>query len=92
MFHGNSLKIHNSGNARFHLSTIPQYLKTGKPQSRVSGIPDMVKENVSDDTAVMLMVENPSMIKRPVLEHGDELVVGFKAADYEAAGLAARNS
>ncbi|WP_246218556.1 ArsC family reductase [Parasphingorhabdus halotolerans] len=55
-------------------------------------LPDMVKQNVSDDTAVMLMAENPSMIKRPVLEHGDELVVGFKASDYEAAGLAARNS
>lgn len=55
-------------------------------------LPDMVKENISDDTAVMVMMENPSMIKRPVLEHGDELVVGFKASDYEAAGLAARNS
>ena len=55
-------------------------------------LPDMVKQNVGDDTAVMLMAENPSMIKRPVLEHGDELVVGFKAADYEAAGLEARNS
>jgi len=55
-------------------------------------LPDMVKENIGDDTAVMVMAENPSMIKRPVLEHGEELVVGFKASDYEAAGLAARNS
>ena len=38
------------------------------------------------------LVESPSMIKRPVLEHGEELVVGFKASDYEAAGLTARNS
>jgi arsenate reductase len=55
-------------------------------------LPDMVKENIGDDTAVMVMAENPSMIKRPVLEHGEQLVVGFKASDYEAAGLAARNS
>ena len=55
-------------------------------------LPDMVKQNVNDDSAIMLMMENPSMIKRPVLEHGDELVVGFKASDYEAAGLEARNS
>jgi len=55
-------------------------------------LPDMVKANVDEATAIMLMEENPSMIKRPVLEHGDQLVVGFKAADYEAAGLEARNS
>ncbi|MEW4468065.1 ArsC family reductase [Parasphingorhabdus sp. JC815] len=54
-------------------------------------LPDMVKENVNEDSAIMLMQENPSMIKRPVLEHGDELVVGFKASDYETAGLTARN-
>lgn len=55
-------------------------------------LPDMMKENIDENSAIMLMAENPSMIKRPVLEHGDELVVGFKAADYEAAGLTARNS
>ncbi|MEH6757589.1 MAG: ArsC family reductase [Parasphingorhabdus sp.] len=54
-------------------------------------LPDMMKENIDENTAIMLMVESPSMIKRPVLEHGEALVVGFKAADYEAVGLTARN-
>lgn len=54
-------------------------------------LPDMMKENIDEDSAIMLMAENPSMIKRPVLEYGEEIVVGFKAADYEAAGLQPRN-
>lgn len=55
-------------------------------------LPDMIKKNIDENSAIMVMAENPSMIKRPVLEHGDSVVVGFKASDYEAAGLEARNS
>jgi len=35
--------------------------------------------------AVDLLVANPSMIKRPVVEHAGGLLVGFKEADWEAA-------
>jgi len=47
-------------------------------------LPDMIKENVNEANAIPLMVENPSMIKRPVLEHDGELLVGFKGPEYDA--------
>ncbi len=34
-----------------------------------------------------LMLAHPSLIKRPVVEHGDALLVGLKPAEWEAAGL-----
>ncbi len=36
-------------------------------------------------SAVDLLVANPSMIKRPVVEHPGGLLVGFKADEWEAA-------
>ena len=41
-------------------------------------------KQVSDaKKAVALMLAQPSMIKRPVIESGAKLVVGFKPAQYE---------
>ena len=37
--------------------------------------------------AVSLMVANPSMIKRPVVEHNGGLLVGFNAEEWEATFL-----
>ncbi|QDQ27369.1 ArsC family reductase [Chitinimonas arctica] len=34
-------------------------------------------------SAIALMQEQPSLIKRPVLEHGERLLVGFKPEHYE---------
>src|SRR6188768_2459427 len=39
------------------------------------------------DKAIRLMLANPSMIKRPVLESGNTLLVGFKPDAYRAAGF-----
>lgn len=47
-------------------------------------LPEANKQNIDDNKAIMLMMENPSMIKRPILEHGDEILVGFKSGEYEA--------
>ena len=33
-------------------------------------------------SAIALMHEHPTLIKRPVVESGDELIVGFAADDY----------
>lgn len=40
--------------------------------------PDVIRENVNEDTALALMVENPTLIKRPVIEIEGGLIVGFK--------------
>ena len=41
-------------------------------------LPDVIRENVNEDTALALMVENPTLIKRPVIEIEAGLIVGFK--------------
>lgn len=46
-------------------------------------LPDKDKQGLTEAKAVKLMLANPSMIKRPVLESGARLLVGFKPEDYE---------
>lgn len=46
-------------------------------------LPDNVKAQVDADRAIALMLEQPSMIKRPVLERGETLLVGFDPKVYE---------
>ena len=48
-------------------------------------LPDTDKEGLTAAKAIKLMLEQPSMIKRPVLETGKALLVGFKPDDYKAA-------
>jgi Spx/MgsR family transcriptional regulator len=46
-------------------------------------LPDKDKENVTEKKAIALMLKQPSMIKRPVLElGGGRIVVGFKPEEY----------
>lgn len=47
-------------------------------------LPDADKADIDEAKALALMLEKPSMIKRPVLEHGRDLIVGFKPEDYAA--------
>lgn len=48
-------------------------------------LPDEAKQDLDTAKAVALMVEQPSMIKRPVVEYPGGLLVGFKAEDWPAA-------
>jgi Spx/MgsR family transcriptional regulator len=49
-------------------------------------LPDKDKSNVTEKKALALMLAQPSMIKRPVLDlGGGRLLVGFKPEDYAAA-------
>jgi arsenate reductase len=45
-------------------------------------LPDAQRENVTKRKAIALMLEQPSMIKRPVLDVGGKLLVGFKPEAY----------
>ena len=47
-------------------------------------LPDADKTGLTEDKAIALMVAQPSMIKRPVLEVDEDLLVGFKPDQYEA--------
>jgi Spx/MgsR family transcriptional regulator len=44
--------------------------------------PDAAKENLTQAKAIALMLENPSMIKRPILDTGAALEIGFKPERY----------
>jgi arsenate reductase len=43
------------------------------------------KQDLSADKAIALMMAQPSMIKRPVLDLGERRLVGFKPELYDAA-------
>jgi len=44
---------------------------------------EAAKQDLDADKAIALMLAQPSMIKRPVLEAGGRLLVGFKPESYE---------
>ena len=51
-------------------------------------IDDATKTAISSDALtkdelMSLLSENPSMIKRPIIEHNDKLIIGFKDDQYE---------
>ena len=47
-------------------------------------LPDADKTGLDADRALALMLSQPSMIKRPVLDLGDRTLVGFKPELYAA--------
>lgn len=44
---------------------------------------DKIKNNISESSAIRVMIDNPSTIKRPVLENGKSLIIGFKEDEYK---------
>jgi len=48
-------------------------------------LPDADKAALTEGKAISLMLEQPSMIKRPVLDIGGKYLVGFKSGEYDAA-------
>jgi arsenate reductase (glutaredoxin) len=48
-------------------------------------LPDADKTGIDRAKAIALMIANPSMIKRPVVEGDGKLLVGFKPDDWAAA-------
>jgi len=45
---------------------------------------DTTKESMNNEQAITVMLDNPSIIKRPLIEHNDQTLLGFKEADYQA--------
>ena len=48
-------------------------------------LPEAQKAPLDERRAVALMLQQPSMIKRPVLEWGEQLLVGFRPDEYATA-------
>jgi Spx/MgsR family transcriptional regulator len=48
-------------------------------------LPETDREGLTEARAIALMAANPSCIKRPVVEHPNGLLIGFKPDEWEAA-------
>ena len=48
-------------------------------------LPDAAKHGLDAEKAIALMIAQPSMIKRPVVEGGEKLIVGFRPDVFAAA-------
>lgn len=48
-------------------------------------LPDDAKTGLDEAKAIALMLDQPSMIKRPVVEHCGGILVGFKPIEWDAA-------
>ena len=46
-------------------------------------LPDETKENINELLALVVMEDQPTIIKRPVLEMSDQVVVGFSEKNYQ---------
>jgi arsenate reductase (glutaredoxin) len=47
-------------------------------------LPEKDKDGLTENKAIALMLDQPSMIKRPVLDVGGRLTVGFRPEQYAA--------
>ncbi|MCB1532283.1 MAG: ArsC family reductase [Alphaproteobacteria bacterium] len=45
-------------------------------------LPENVKENMDETGAIEVAMDNPSIVKRPLLVHGKEIYLGFSQQDY----------
>lgn len=45
---------------------------------------DDVKDNIDRASAIGIMLENPAIIKRPLLIRGNEMMLGFSDSQYRA--------
>ena len=43
---------------------------------------DITKNSITEESAIKIMLDNPSIIKRPVLVKKDLILVGFKEDEY----------
>jgi arsenate reductase len=44
---------------------------------------DAVKESMNTEKSITLAMENPSVVKRPILQSNDFILAGFKADEWE---------
>lgn len=89
--HGHAYAFHDFKKAGLDQATVDAWLKqvpwetlVNKKGTTWRGLPDDVKASVVDaGSATALMLENTSVIKRPVLCVNNHVLVGFDPALYE---------
>lgn len=46
-------------------------------------LPEALKSNIDGDAAIEAMLDNPALIKRPIVDNGGQLYLGYSEAAYE---------
>ena len=58
-------------------------LLMNKRSTSFRNLDDNIKQNLSDENCMFACLEQPTLIKRPVLIHNNQLFVGFKDKTYQ---------
>ncbi|MBJ6132226.1 ArsC family reductase [Ochrobactrum sp. Q0168] len=89
--HGIDYGFHDYKKEGLDAATLDRFLKTvaweqllNRAGTTFRKLPEEVRQNVDAAKARALMLEQPSMVKRPVLDKDGVLTVGFKPDQYEA--------
>ncbi len=89
--HGIAYDFHDFKKAGIDKDTLTGWMKqvswevlVNKKGTTWRGLPEATKDGVTSTTsATKLMIDNPSVIKRPVLCQGKTVLVGFDTRTYE---------
>ncbi|WP_418357003.1 MULTISPECIES: ArsC family reductase [Shewanella] len=66
------------------VSTVGWEALFNKRSTSFRSLNDADKADITQDKAIALMVEHPTLIKRPVLVKQNNILIGFKAEQYQA--------
>ncbi len=89
--HGVEYQFHDYKKAGIERQTLVEWAKVvgwetllNRAGTTFRTLPDGAKQKLDERKALELMLEQPSMIKRPVLVRGTTLLVGFSPEKYSA--------
>lgn len=89
--HGVAYDFHDYKTAKIDRARLEEWAKSvgweillNRSGTTFRKLPDAAREDLTEAKAIALMLDQPSMIKRPVLDLGDKLLVGFKPEIYAA--------
>jgi arsenate reductase len=90
--HGVPYEFHDYKTAGIDAARVKRWMKQAGWESLLNRagttfrkLPEARKAGLDAEKALALMLEQPSMIKRPVLELGEKLIVGFRPEVYASA-------
>jgi arsenate reductase (glutaredoxin) len=84
-FHNYKVDGADEGRLRHWVDTLGWEVLLNRAGTTFRKLPDADRADLNADKAIALMIAQPSMIKRPVLEGDGVLLVGFKPDAWTAA-------